>query len=505
MALKGGRFGAWRRIAGVGEGLAMSVVVALAVAAFVYAASRPTLRQRWDLTRGATYTLSGQTQVILDHLEHPVEITTLFRPEPQVIFNGLAQVQHEAGEYVVNLLEEYVVAAGGQLSLNVLRPDIDRAEVEELVRAHHLSRYNVVLVVCEGRARQVYLEDLVTIDRGYASADIIQPAELRQYHGEGALTSALLGVSDEVPPVAAFLHGHGEGNIDDSMGDYGLGVLANAMRGQGIIVRRVDMSGRNDLPADVDMAVIISPEPERFGRRATDVLRTFHENGGALFLSLDPWASDADLDGFVGDLGVRRERALVARDDPLVSGPRRAAIVARRFDPDHPITAPIAKQGIFATLSGVGGLYRSPQATADTGTPALLRTADDVFGDMVGGTTEPGNFLFDEGIEVKGSRTVAMAIEGGSGRVVIVGGSQILTNAGLAGRESGPANLDLTLNAMNWLAEREQVVDVPPREVYESRVDLYEGEQRDVFLYVVVYMPLGGALLGLLMWFVRRR
>lgn len=482
----------------------MSVVVALAVAAVVYAASRPTLRQRWDLTRGATYSLSGQTQVILDHLEQPVEITTLFRPEPQVVFNGLAQVQHEAGEYVVNLLEEYVVAAGGQLSLNVLRPDIDRAEVEELVRAHHLSRYNVVLVVCEGRARQVYLEDLVTIDRGYASADIIQPAELRQYHGEGPLTSALLGVSDENPPVAAFLQGHGEGNIDDYE-VFGLGVLADAMRGQGMIVRRVDMSGRNDLPADVDLAVVVSPEPEKFGRRATDVLRTYHENGGALFLSLDPWASDADLDAFVGDLGVSRESALVARDDPLVTGPRRAAIVARRFDPDHPISAPIAKQGIFATMSGVGGLLRSPQVAAKTSTPALLRTDEDVYGDVVGSTTEPGNFVFDEGLEVRGARTVAMAVEGGPGRVVIVGGSQFLTNGALAGRESGPGNMDLALNAMNWLAEREQVVDVPPREVYESRVDLFEGEQRDVFLYVVVYMPLGGALLGLLMWFIRRR
>lgn len=504
MALKGARFGAWRRVAGVGEGLAMSVVVALAVAAVVYAASRPTLRQRWDLTRGATYSLSGQTQVILDHLEHPVEITTLFRPEPQVVFNGLAQVQHEAGEYVVNLLEEYVVAAGGQLSLNVLRPDIDRAEVEELVRAHHLSRYNVVLVVCEGRARQVYLEDLVTIDRGYASADTIQPAELRQYHGEAPLTSALLGVSDEDPPVVAFLQGHGEGNIDDYE-VFGLGVLADAMRGQGMLVRRVDMSGRNDLPADVDMAVVISPEPEKFGRRATDVLRTFHEDGGALFLSLDPWASDADLDAFVGDLGVHRESALVARDDPLVTGPRRAAIVARRFDPDHPISAPIAKQGIFASMTGVGGLYRSPQVAARTGTPALLRTDEDVYGDQVGSSTEPGNFVFDEGEEVRGARTVAMAIEGGPGRVVIVGGSQFLTNGALAGREAGPGNMDLALNAMNWLAEREQVVDVPPREVYESRVDLFEGEQRDVFLYVVVYMPLGGALLGLLMWFIRRR
>lgn len=504
MALKGARFGRGRRLAGAGEGLATTLVVLVVVAALVYAASRPSVRQRFDLTRGATYSLSGQTHAILNQLEQPVEIITLFRPDPQVVPNGLAQVQYEAGEYVVNLLEEYVVAAGGMLSLRVLRPDLHRAEVEELVRSHHLTRYNVVLMVCEGRGRQVYLEELVTIDQGFASPDMIQPAELRQYHGETALSSALLGVSDDEPPVVAFLQGHGECDIEDYE-VFGLGVLADALRGQGFNVRRVDMAGRNDLPQDVNVAVVVSPEPEKFGRRATDVLRTFHQNGGALFLALDPWSSDKDLDTFVADMGVLRERALVAREDPLVSGHQRTAIVARKFDPTHPITAPIAKQGIFATLAGVGGLHRSPDADVSHGTPALLRTEDDVFGDVVYGPTEPGDFLFEEGAERRGARTVAMALEGAPGRAVFLGGSQILTNVHMTGRDSGPANMELILNSMNWLAEREYVVDVPPREVFESRVDLFDAEQRDVFLYVVVYMPLAGALLGLIMWFIRRR
>lgn len=504
MALKGARFGRGRRLAGVGEGLATSVVVLLAVAAMVYAASRPTVRQRWDLTRGATYTLSGQTHAILRQLEQPVEITTLFRPDPQVVPNGLAQVQYEAGEYVVNLLEEYVVAAGGMLSLNVLNPDMHRPEVEELVRTHQLTRYNVVLLDCGGRGRQVFLEDLVTIDQGFASPDVIQPAELRQYHGESALSSALLGVSDEDPPVIAFLQGHGECDIEDPDG-YGLLVLANALRGQGFDVRRMDMAGRSDLPEDVDVAVVASPEPGKFGRRTTEVLRAFHKAGGALFLALDPWAVNADLDVFVSELGVLRERALIAREDPLVTGHQRTAIVARKFDPTHPVTAPIAKQGIFATLVGVGGLHRAEDADVTHGTPALLRTDDDVFGDVVYGPTEPGDFVFEEGAERRGARTVAMALEGAPGRAIFLGGGQILTNVHITGRGAGPANMDLILNSMNWLAEREQLVDVPPREVFESRVDLFDAEQRDVFLYVVVYMPLAGALLGLLMWFIRRR
>ncbi len=65
--------------------------------------------------------------------------------------------------------------------------------------------------------------------------------------------------------------------------------------------------------------------------------------------------------------------------------------------------------------------------------------------------------------------------------------------------------MDLGLNASHWLTGREAAVGARPRQVFESRVDLTDEESQRVSLYVLGLMPLGGALLGALVWFVRRR
>ena len=75
----------------------------------------------------------------------------------------------------------------------------------------------------------------------------------------------------------------------------------------------------------------------------------------------------------------------------------------------------------------------------------------------------------------------------------------------LSSAEGGRANLDLGLNSLHWLLEREEAIAVRPRAVYESRVDLLDHERQRIGLYVLGLLPLGGAGLGLLVWFMRRR
>lgn len=505
MALSGpGGFGRGRRLLGAGEGLATSVVVIALVLALMYAASRPNLRQRWDLTEGARFSLGEQTRKVLSQLPAPVRVTTIFRPDLETMPNGLARVQVRAAEYVRNLLAEYAVASGGRLTLQNYDPHANQNEVEALIREVHVTRYNVVLLQCRDRTRQVFLEDLVTIDRGMADPDRVQPAQLRAWHGEGPLTRALLSVTDEEPPVALVLTGHGEGDISD-FDVFGYGLLAESLRGQGFTVRSLELVGDAELPADADVALVLSPRRE-LGAGATGALARFHLRGGGLLFALDPWWQDDPLDRLVMEMGVLRERAQTTRNLPMVEdGSRLTLMPARRFNPDHIISAPISRQGFFANISGHGGLRRSPELPATVGTPYLLRSEDDVFGDAIGPDGSPGDYIFDPATEFRRARELVMAVEGLPGRVVVFGGSQFLTNSFLSAAQGGPGNMDLALNAVNWLVKRERAVESRSLDAYESVVKMYEDEASTVRTYTVLLMPLGGALLGLLAWFVRRR
>lgn len=145
MALSGG-FTRGGRMLGAAEGLGAVLVVTALVAALTYAATRPTLRARLDLTEGETFTLSDQTRSILRALEAPVTAVTILRPELQRVPNGLAEVQARAIAYVDNLLEAYALASGGQLTVRRLDLHAENVEIERLVQDLHLTRFNVVVI-----------------------------------------------------------------------------------------------------------------------------------------------------------------------------------------------------------------------------------------------------------------------------------------------------------------------------------------------------------------------
>jgi hypothetical protein len=65
--------------------------------------------------------------------------------------------------------------------------------------------------------------------------------------------------------------------------------------------------------------------------------------------------------------------------------------------------------------------------------------------------------------------------------------------------------LDLFTNAVNWLAARENLLEIPPKSLYVSQVDLSEEEYHQIGLYVVIIIPGIAALAGLVVWWLRRR
>lgn len=497
MAVSGG-FTRGGRVLGAAEGLGAVLVVTALVAALTYAATRPTLRTRLDLTEGATYTLSEQTRSILAALEEPVTAITIMHPEFQAIPNGLAEVQARAQRYVDNLLEAYALASNGKLTVRHLDPNNEHVEVSRLAQELHLTRFNVVVLQGPTRSEQVFLEELVTIDQGFADPQSMQPAELVDLRGEAPLTSAILAVSYEKAPRIGLLQGFGGPDLANPTDPFGLATFVESLRGQGLEPVPVDLAESDVVPADIQVLVVWGPVV-RMGSRVVDALAAFQRGGGSLLIAVDPLFEDADLDQWLGQLGLTRELAVLTHEDPSVQGPRRALLVIRRFQPDHPISAPIARQGYFARFDMAGGVHGQSNTSS-----LLALTGEDVFGDLPLGAGQPGDYTLGDG-ELSGSRAVAVACQPQSGgRVVLFGAASFLTNQYFE-TEGGRANLDLGLNSINWLVGREEAVAARPQQVYESRVDLLDSERRLIGLYVLALMPLGGVLLGLLTWWARRR
>lgn len=507
MAVNRGGFTRLRRTFDVAEGLGLSVVLVALVAAVVYAATRPAVRVRLDLTEGATYTLTDQTRQVLANLDEPVEFVSVMRPELSPYRTGLQDVQREAADYVHAMLHEYELASGGDVDVRILDPSADRLEIGELMRELHLARPNVVLVRGPERTEQVFLEELVTIDRGTADLQDIRPAEIVDLRAEGPLTSAVLSVSSEVRPRIGFL----TAMAGPALGDFeqnGLGLLEEAVRLQGLDPRGFELVTSKVVPPELDVVALVGPQT-RLTDAMVDALLAFHADGGALFLALDPESpprgeSDEATTRLLAELGFVRGRYILVRDDVVADGPARAVLPVRDFG-EHEIVDSIDEQGVFATFPAPGQVDRYDGAPPGLVVDMLAQTDGLVFADEpTSADSNYGNFEHDLG-EVRGPRWLGAARDafGGGGRAVLFGNSRFLTNDAI--ERGGAANLSLGLNSLQWLAGREDAIAVRPRTRFESRVELYGDERSEVFVYVVVVMPLAGALLGLLVWFTRRR
>ncbi|MEM1178694.1 MAG: hypothetical protein AAGM22_10145 [Acidobacteriota bacterium] len=89
----------------------------------------------------------------------------------------------------------------------------------------------------------------------------------------------------------------------------------------------------------------------------------------------------------------------------------------------------------------------------------------------------------------------------GAGRLAVIGDVDFATDAQLA----NVANNTLLLNVVNWLVEREQLIDIEARKPDKTRLTLSGGELTSLYLIVLLLMPGAAVITGIWVAMQRRR
>ena len=85
-------------------------------------------------------------------------------------------------------------------------------------------------------------------------------------------------------------------------------------------------------------------------------------------------------------------------------------------------------------------------------------------------------------------------------RLVVFGDSDFMTDLDIA----NAGNAVLAGNAFNWLAARDSLVGIPPRDVEQVSLFLTQQQMRNLLLLVLVAMPGAAIVAGILVWRRRR-
>jgi len=112
---------------------------------------------------------------------------------------------------------------------------------------------------------------------------------------------------------------------------------------------------------------------------------------------------------------------------------------------------------------------------------------------------------FDKEHDKSGPISIAVALqrtlEDRTQRVVVIGNGHFLANQFLG----NGGNLDLGINAINWLAGDESLIAIQPRATQDAQILLSENTKLVLVVVFLLLIPLGLLALGGLVWWRRRK
>jgi hypothetical protein len=423
-ALAGALAGGARRLRGVGGPQARRVVAlgvlriglaGLLAAGFERAAARAELRFDWTFER--RFELSEATRKALHELTGPIEA---------LLFHDPLDPRRRQTELLLESLAREGPVQVRTLALDAAEEEADRYEV---------AQSNSVVLVAGDRFE--------TVERP----------------SEGAIYEALYRLRERRSGTLLFLGGEGEGDLErrDALGYSG---LAAALETEGYEIATAASAALAEVPAGVDAVVVIAPRRQLLPG-AIDALRAWLEGGGRLVALLEPGV-DSGLEALLAEYGLQSPDAVVV--DPfsavLEEEARGIAPLIHNYE-SHPATHGLdaSRMTVFhgarafalrkpRTLDGVQRTaLSSPRAwlSPDLG---LLRAR--------GGAPEPDG-------SPQGYQTLAAAgrypRDGGETRIAVFGDADFASNRWLRALY----NLDLILNAVHWVAEREPEITLRPK------------------------------------------
>jgi ABC-type uncharacterized transport system involved in gliding motility auxiliary subunit len=409
-------------------------------------------------------------------------------------------------DQVEELLERYK-AASDKITVEHIDPEREPLKTTQLAEQFGVQVADTVVFIYGDRTKYVTSDQMAEMD--YSGMQYGQGPTMRAFKGEEQFTSAILSlVAPDVPKVY-FVTGHGEAaTAAAGASDRGLRILEEALKRENMETADTTLLS-GEVPEDADVLAIVGPT-RAYTEAEIDAIGAYLDRGGRLLVALDPLIEPAGtmrptrLEAMLG------ERGIAVHDDLVVDPSRRlpfydlSAVYLEDF-PAHPLTKGLEGFAVLFTVS------RSLVAEGD-GATVLVQTSDEGWGETNLGMLLRGEPVALDDADNPGPAAVGVAVDNIAAatdvenaeeityRLVVFGDSDFLTDLDI----SNAGNAVLATNAFNWLAEREDLVGIPPRDVEQVSLFLSQQQMRNLLLLVLVGMPGAAIIAGILVWRRRR-
>jgi ABC-type uncharacterized transport system involved in gliding motility auxiliary subunit len=463
--------------------LLLAVVVVLMVN---FIALRNPVRTNWSGRQ--YYALSDKTLQLLEKLEYPIKVTVFFQKEHKFMQDRDLE----------NLLDEYVYHSGGNIQVEWVDPARDRAQTEKLANKYGLTEPQVVVFDMGDRNKVVRQGDL-------ADTQIVQGRKepvITAFKGEQAFSSAIQSLMQEKVPLVYFLVGHGERRVTDFDQMTGFSKIGTQILRDNLEVKELMLSAETRVPENAAALIIAGPS-KRMGTVEIEMIEEYLSRSGRVMVLLDA-LKETGMETMLRRWGVGLRNDFVVDMENTLRG---SDVHIRRYTP-HPITMQMQSIVQFILPRSVVPLDDGPSEDRPT-VVALAMTSDKSWSET---QLEDSSAHFDENTgDRMGPFSLAVAVERGAAqelldvqikpsRMVVIGDSDFVGNGSMVG-----GNQDLFMSALNWLLDREELMAIAPKPIEEVKLGLSQKQIRRQIWINVVAVPLLSVVVGLIIWFRRRK
>ena len=465
----------WR--AGAYSIFAAVIVIAIAVVANLAVNAMPASVTQLDMTASGLYSLTEGTEQILASLDRDVDIYWLVQEGYEN--PTMEQVLQKYAEF-----DRVSVTKVDPVRYPGFAADYTDAEVAE----------NSTLVVCGDRSMYIPYGDMWTYSDydTYAYYMTYMDTEyLDVFSGESKLTSAVNYVTHETLPVMYYLTGHGETGVSDSVLD--------AIALNNIETKSLNLLTEKAVPEDCAVLALFGPVEDLTDREA-ELIAGYAAGGGQLLVTTAYTAEPLpNFHALLTSFGVDLLGGYVMESDSRYYSYGYIDLVLPAIG-RHEVTAPLTRSDSWSVVMPdcqAMTLTDDPDVTV---TPLLTSSATSYVKLSLEGLS---SYDKAEG-DPEGSYVLAAAAENGEtgGRLVVFGSTRFM-EADFSDMVSG-ANLDLFLNAADWLGRLEDSISIHPKQLTADYLT-FDGVAAGV---LKVALPIAVPLLFLaagLVIFIRRR
>lgn len=460
----------------------------------------------WDLTQEGRRDLAPQTIQVLQTMNQEVQVMCLFLS----VDDELVMIAREKTQRFLKQCQGYT----GLLKVEEMDPQVEMPRLQAM-GVTHVSTQGTIVVKAGKRQR------VITLSGGSPRLE------------ERDFTNALINVLREKEPQIGFLTGHQERSLADEDPQNGGSVMGNLLVGEAYGIGNVSIKISDpEIPQGLSVLVINNPRGDLHPMEIK-AIDTYLEKGGRLLMLLEPWKSVTQGLGqgeqmrpwleerfgiSVGsDMlmceGRKKPWELELRNDDKPFAATDAGFMEYNgsFLKDHPITGGFDRALLLDDVRSVGKAAKVPEGVT---VKEIIRSAPEYWGETNlqlleekreanKGTEEKGGPL---PIAVAAVRKTGVVDDSGqpvTSRVVVIGDSDFATNGQLITETQG--SLNLLMNTMAWLTEREDLIAIRPSGKTDPPIVLNQGEERAIVWVSTLLTAQLVAAAGLAAFLLRRK